>query len=196
MNLTKQPGTWEKMTYVATRWKPFLSTVKRLAIFLLLCVPHTGGTLPSFRIAVAHKQVGDPQLLLQLLNQYRRSCGRSALQRSASADRAARLQAAYNLGHRTHGHFNPKYPRPSDRLAGVGHKYAETEELLRYTRENCIRMRGLTTQELASLEICVLNAYKGSPSHNAALLDKYPTKVGIASVYDGWEMQNTLVFCI
>jgi uncharacterized protein YkwD len=196
MNLTKQPR-WEwVINYAAALWSTLLSPRVRLALYLLLSVSHPGGALPSSCFAVGYKKVGNSELLLQRLNQYRRSYGLSPLQRSASADRAANLQATYNLVHRAHGHFNPSYPTPGARLAAVGHKYEKTEELLLYNRENCIRMRGLTAEEIANLDIYILNAYKGSRSHNTALLDKYPTKVGIASVHDGWEIQNTLLFCI
>ncbi|UOQ77775.1 CAP domain-containing protein [Hymenobacter sp. 5516J-16] len=49
--------------------------------------------------------------LLRQCNAYRQRAGLPPLVLSETACRAARLQAIYNLTHRTHGHYHPLYPR-------------------------------------------------------------------------------------
>jgi uncharacterized protein YkwD len=134
--------------------------------------------------------------LLQQLNSYRRQAGLPPLVLSETACRAARLQATYNLTNHTHGHYNPQYPTPRARLMAVGHRFEKTAGFVSYGFENCVRFRGMRTKDLHSIEDQILRAYQHSPKHNAAMLDPTPTKVGIATVYDGNELQNSIVFCI
>jgi len=134
--------------------------------------------------------------LLQQLNSYRRQAGLPPLVLSETACRAARLQAEYNLTHRTHGHYHPLYPTPRQRLAAVGHQFEKASGYVSYGFENCVRFRGMRATNLRNIETQILRAYQQSPKHNAALLDRNPTKVGIATVYDGDELQNSIVFCI
>ncbi|QJX47303.1 CAP domain-containing protein [Hymenobacter taeanensis] len=134
--------------------------------------------------------------LLQQLNSYRRRSGLPPLVLSETACRAARLQAAYNLTHHTHGHYHPQYATPRERLMAVGHHFEKASGFVSYGFENCVRFRGMRAKDLRSIEEQILRAYQQSPKHNAALLDPNPTKVGIATLYDGDELQNSIVFCI
>lgn len=134
--------------------------------------------------------------LLRYLNQYRRQAGLPPLVISKTACLAARLQATYNLTHRTHGHYNPRYATPRQRLAAVGHTFEHANGFVSYGYENCVRFRGLRPANLAGIEGQILRAYKTSPKHQAALLDPHATKVGMATLYDGDELQNSMVFCI
>ncbi|WP_375437875.1 CAP domain-containing protein [uncultured Hymenobacter sp.] len=134
--------------------------------------------------------------LLQQLNMYRQQAGLPPLALSATACRAARLQAVYNLTHHTHGHYHPDYPTPRLRLAAVGHEFQKANGFLSYGYENCVRFRGMRSDKLTSIEAQILRAYRESPKHNSVLLDPHPTKVGIATIYDGNELQNSMVFCI
>ncbi|UPL47762.1 CAP domain-containing protein [Hymenobacter sublimis] len=134
--------------------------------------------------------------LLRQCNAYRQRAGLPPLVLSETACRAARLQAIYNLTHRTHGHYHPLYPTPRERLAAVGHRFEKASGFISYGYENCVRFRGMRPGNLRSIEGQILRAYQNSPKHNATLLDPHPTKVGIATIYDGDELQNSMVFCI
>lgn len=146
--------------------------------------------------AVNWTDVRTTPTLLQQLNSYRLRAGLRPLVLSETACRAARLQAIYNITHRTHGHFHPQYATPRQRLAAVGHQFEKASGFVSYGFENCVRFRGMRSSNLRSIEAQILRAYQHSPKHNAALLDPNPTKVGIATVYDGDELQNSMVFCI
>ena len=141
-------------------------------------------------------EVDTTPTLLRHLNLYRRQAGLPPLVLSRTACLAARLQATYNLTHRTHGHYNPQYPSPRQRLAAVGHAFEHANGFVSYGYENCVRFRGLRPANLTGIEAQILRAYKTSPKHHAALLDPNATKVGMATLYDGDELQNSMVFCI
>lgn len=134
--------------------------------------------------------------LLTELNHYRQLYGLRPLILSATATEAARLQASYNLEHHTHGHANPRYPKPADRLQAVGHHYEPTLYYTRYCREVCIQVERMTSRYLPGLDSLLMTNYKKSPSHNASLLDPEVRKAGIVTLYDGAELQNTIVLCI
>ncbi|MDF7814738.1 CAP domain-containing protein [Hymenobacter sp. YC55] len=171
-----------------------------LALLLLLwVVPFTNTTGSKVTTAAPAVSVTDlrttPNLLRQL-NDYRQHAGLPPLVLSETACRAARMQAVYNITHRTHGHYHPYYPTPRQRLAAVGHEFEKANGFMSYGFENCVRFRGMRPDKLRSIETQILRAYILSPKHNAALLDPNPTKVGIATIYDGDELQNSMVFCI
>lgn len=134
--------------------------------------------------------------LLRYLNLYRQQAGLPPLVLSKTACLAARLQATYNLTHRTHGHFHPQYATPRQRLTAVGHAFEHANGFSSYGYENCVRFRGMRPANLTGIEGQILRAYKTSPKHQAALLDPHATKVGMATIYDGDELQNSMVFCI
>jgi uncharacterized protein YkwD len=134
--------------------------------------------------------------LLRQCNAYRQQAGLPPLVLSETACRAARLQAVYNLTHHTHGHYHPQYATPRQRLTAVGHQFERANGFLSYGYENCVRFRGMRPAHLNRIEAQILRAYQASPKHNAVLLAPHPTKVGIATVYDGDEVQNSMVFCI
>lgn len=154
----------------------------------------------SFAAAVSNSstwaEVDTTPALLRQLNLYRRQAGLPPLMLSKTACLAARLQASYNLTHRTHGHYHPQYATPRQRLTAVGHAFEHANGYVSYGYENCVRFRGLRPANLTGIEGQILRAYKMSPKHQAALLDPNATKVGIATVYDGDELQNSMVFCI
>ena len=145
---------------------------------------------------VAWTDVRTTPTLLQQINSYRRQAGLPPLVLSETACRAARLQASYNLANHTHGHYHPQYANPRARLLAVGHRFEKTAGYVSYGFENCVRFRGMRIKDLRSIEDQILRAYQHSPKHNAALLDPTATKVGIATLYDGDELQNSVVFCI
>ncbi|HEX8424798.1 CAP domain-containing protein [Hymenobacter sp.] len=170
------------------------------ALLLLLLITTGNATAPETPAAIVPAatwtDLSTTPSLLQQLNMYRQRAGLPPLVLSETACRAARLQAVYNLTHRTHGHYNPQYATPLQRLAAVGHEFQRTNGYISYGYENCVRFRGMKARNLTSIEAQIMQAYKHSPKHNAALLDPHPTKVGIATIYDGDELQNSMVFCI
>ncbi|SNC65149.1 hypothetical protein SAMN06265337_1225 [Hymenobacter gelipurpurascens] len=153
----------------------------------------TGATTLS---TTRYEEVGSADKLLRQLNAYRESRGLPILRLSTTACRAARDQAVYNLTHAKHGHNQRGYASPRARLAAAGHRYEETRVLYSYSRGVNASFRGLSLQEKPDLETWILCTYRHSPAHNAALLDQYPSKLGVASVYRAGELQNTLIFCI
>ncbi len=172
-----------------------------LAFLLIFCLatfnkPTAPETVPPAAPAANWTDVSTTTSLLRQLNLYRQQAGLPPLVLSETACRAARLQAVYNLTHRTHGHYHPYYPTPRQRLSAVGHEFQKANGFLSYGYENCVRFRGMRPDRLTSIEAQILRAYKLSPKHNALLLDPHPTKVGIATIYDGDELQNSMVFCI
>jgi uncharacterized protein YkwD len=173
--------------------------MKFLALLALCCLStFSQATAPIAPLpnVVRWSKVSTTSTLLHQLNAYRRQAGLPPLMLSETACRAARLQATYNLTHRTHGHYNPQYATPRERLVAVGHQFEKTAGYISYGYENCVRFRGMHPNDLRSIEAQIMRAYQHSPKHNATLLDPHPTKVGIATIYDGNEIQNSMVFCI
>ena len=134
--------------------------------------------------------------LLRKLNEYRALHGLGTLELDPTACQAARMQAVYNLTHYTHGHTNPQYPTSADRLRACGHHYQRNEGHITYAREVCVRMQQVVVQHLPRMDALILESYQESPHHNEALLDPNVRLVGIATIWDGWEMQNAMVLCI
>lgn len=163
--------------------------------------PRTYSSTPPARIVVQHsaptlRTINNTAHLLAELNRYRQQHGLRALVISPTATAAARLQASYNLEHHTHGHANPRYPEPADRLVAVGHQYEPTLYYTRYCREVCIQVERMTPRYLLGLDSLLMTNYKNSLHHNTSLLDAEVRKVGITTLYDGTELQNTIVLCI
>jgi len=181
-----------------------------VALLVLLVVAETGvsqAPLPAVRKSTAPvkvaahsasdiRDIDNQELLLAELNLYRVRHGLKSLAWSPTASAAARLQALYNLTNHTHGHSNSQYPASTDRLKAVGHKYQPSLYFTEYNREVCVRVQKVTAHYVSVIDSLIMNGYQRSPSHNEALLDPEVRKVGIATVYDGWEVQNTMVLCI
>jgi uncharacterized protein YkwD len=142
------------------------------------------------------RDVNNGDRLLAALNSYREQNGLPTLTLNSTATVTARMQARYNVMHRTHGHYNAEYPESKDQLKAAGHHYQPCLYYTEYNREVCVRLQKFTPRFLPVLDSMVLRAYQESPLHNEALLDPTVRRVGIATVWDGWELQNTMVLCI
>jgi len=139
-----------------------VSLLLHLAVHYSVAAPTKAGTATR---GLSLQEVRTTPELLRQLNSYRQRAGLSPLVLSETACQAARLQAFYNLAHRTHGHYHPQYATPRQRLAAVGHQFEPANGYLSYGYENCVRFQGMRPANLNGIETEILRAYMRSPKH-------------------------------
>jgi len=129
-------------------------------------------------------------VFLALINEYRRQKGLNSVEYAAVLDSACRIHTLYMLKYDTIGHLERYlsvdggfYPNPSNRIKKYDSTWVKAHP---YYFENCelsggsvgsnptLRFRRITTESITE----IMNGWKNSPGHNAAMLDEKVKYIG------------------